>query len=250
MVALAEAFRRRRPGVAVVVDRQRQGVRGRRRVGGDDVGDRRAAGAEEQVVDLGDRAGEGQGGAARAHDADAGGAGGRGEGARDDRERDGHAGAAGVDVGDREAGVGEIEADLLGGGVGRRGARRRRVVDRGDVDRDRVRRRIEIDAGRGAAVVLHLEGEARVAGAVGVRRRGEHEAPERDGGGRDEVPDVQRAAVVGERAGERQARDAHGEEGVGRRVARIGEPEVGERQRCRRCPRRWSPSRRCRPARR
>ena len=39
----------------------------------------------------------------------------------------------------------------------------RGIVDRGDVDRHRVRRRIEIDAAIGrAAVVLHLEGEAGV----------------------------------------------------------------------------------------
>ena len=54
-----------------------------------------------------------------------------------------------------------------------------------DVDGDRVRRRIEIDAAIGrAAVVLHLEGEAGVAGAVGVGRRREHQLAGRDVGQR------------------------------------------------------------------
>ena len=62
---------------------------------------------------------------------------------------------------------------------------RRRVVDRRDVDRHRVRRRIEIDAAVGrAAVVLHLEGEAGVAAAVGVGRRREHQLAGRDVGQR------------------------------------------------------------------
>ena len=54
-----------------------------------------------------------------------------------------------------------------------------------DVDRHRVRRRIEVDAAVGrAAVVLHLEGEAGVAGAVGVGRRREHQLARRDVGRR------------------------------------------------------------------
>ena len=71
---------------------------------------------------------------------------------------------------------------------------RRRVVDRGDVDRDRVRRRIEIDAAVGrAAVVLHLEGEAGVAVAVGVGRRREHQLAGRDVGHADELSGRHRA---------------------------------------------------------
>ena len=72
---------------------------------------------------------------------------------------------AGVSFGIAEAEVGRRErvGRVLVGGHRLVGARRR-VVDRRDVDGDRVRRLVEVDAAvGGAAVVLHLEREARVA---------------------------------------------------------------------------------------
>ncbi len=74
---------------------------------------------------------------------------------------------------------------------------RRGVVDRGDIDRDRVGRRIEIDAAVGrAAVVLHLEGEAGVGRAVGVGRRRELQQAGRDVGHGDELAGGHGHAVV------------------------------------------------------
>ena len=94
-------------------------------------------------------------------------------------------------------------------------------LTRGDVDRHRLGRRVEIDAAVGrAAVVLHLEGEAGVGRAVGVGGRREHEQPARDVGDRDELPGRHRHAVVGQRAGGRQRRDLDGQEVVGRAVVR------------------------------
>ena len=112
---------------------------------------------------------------------------------------------AGEAVGRRVARIAEAEVGRGEGvgGVFERGDRvvgaRRRVVDRGDVDGDRVGRRVEVDAAvGGAAVVLHLEGEARVAGAVGVGRRGELEQPAGDvGQRRSNWPARHRHAVVG-----------------------------------------------------
>ncbi len=64
----------------------------------------------------------------------------------------------------------------------------RRVVDRVTLTVIVLGDGIEIDAAVGrAAVVLHLEGEAGVARAVGVGRRREHELAGADVGGRDEL---------------------------------------------------------------
>src|SRR5439155_24267802 len=80
------------------------------------------------------------------------------------------------------------------------------------------------------AVVLNLEGEARVAGAVGVRRRRELELVAGDVGDRDEVSGGDRDDVVGERARAGKSRDLYGEQAVRtagtRRVNRVGEAEV------------------------
>ena len=62
---------------------------------------------------------------------------------------------------------------------------RRRIVDRGHVDAHGIGGLIQVHATvGGAAVVLHLEGEARVARAVGVGHRGEHQLAARDVGRR------------------------------------------------------------------
>ena len=66
---------------------------------------------------------------------------------------------------------------------------------------------IEIDAAVGrAAVVLHLEREARVAGAVGVRGRREPQQAGSDVGAADtDWPAVTADAVVGQRARQQAA---------------------------------------------
>ncbi len=92
--------------------------------------------------------------------------------------------------------------------------------------------RIEIHAAVGrAAVVLHLEGEAGVARAVGIRGRRELQHAGRDVGHRNELPGGHGHAVIGERAGRRQRRDLHGQQVVGRRVVGVAEAEVGGRER-------------------
>ena len=48
---------------------------------------------------------------------------------------------------------------------------------------------------------------------------------------RDELTGGDRDAVEGQRAGAGQRRDLHGREGIGRAVDRIGEAEVGGRER-------------------
>ena len=94
-------------------------------------------------------------------------------GQRRDLDRQQVVGRAVVRVGEAEVGCGEGVRGVLQR-VHRRVSSRRSVVDGGDVDRDGVGRLVEIDAAVGrAAVVLHLEGEAGVARAVGVGRRGE-----------------------------------------------------------------------------
>src|SRR5439155_1001438 len=98
------------------------------------------------------------------------------------------------------------------GGVLQRGHRlvgaRGGVVDRGDVDGDLVGGRVEVGAAvQGAAVVLHLEGEGGVAGAVGVAGRLELELAGGDVGGRDGVAGQDRGPVELEGAGGRQGGD-------------------------------------------
>src|SRR6185436_12387681 len=85
--------------------------------------------------------------------------------------------------------------------VGARGG----VIDRGDVDRDRVQDLVEIHAAvRRTSVVLHLEREGGVACAVRVGGRREYELAGADVGGRDELAGGDRDTVVHERAGDRQ----------------------------------------------
>ena len=83
---------------------------------------------------------------------------------------------------------------------------RRGVVDRGDVDRDRVGRRVEIDAAVGrAAVVLHLEGEAGIARAIGIGSRRELQQAGSDVGHGDELARRDRHVVELQRARSRAA---------------------------------------------
>src|SRR5207248_1447003 len=110
----------------------------------------------------------------------------------------------------------------------------RGVVDRGHVDGQRVGRLVEVDpAVGGAAVVLDLEGERGVAGAVGVGRRAELELSGGDIGGRDELAGGNRHAVVGQTAGARQGGDLDRQQriGAGRAggVGRVGKAEIGRR---------------------
>src|SRR5205823_2325330 len=106
-----------------------------------------------------------------------------------------------------EVAGGEGVGGVLVGGDGLVGAGGG-VVHRGDVDRDRVRALVEVDAAvGGAAVVAHLEGEAGVAGAVGVRGRGELQLAAADVGRGDLLPCGDRDVVVRQRSGERQAGD-------------------------------------------
>ena len=102
-------------------------------------------------------------------------------------------------IGEAEVGRGEGVRGVFERGDGLVGARRR-IVDRGHVHGHRVGRGIEIDAAVGrAAVVLHLEGEAGVARAVGVGRRRELQVARRDVGHRHELAGGDRDA------GQRQA---------------------------------------------
>src|SRR5204862_5651353 len=103
----------------------------------------------------------------------------------------------------------------------------RLVVDRADVDRDRVRALVEVETEVcGLAVVLEFGGERRRGRAVGVGGRAELQPAEGDVGGRDELAGRHRAAVVQERAGERQGRDLDGQEAVGGRGV-VGSEEGG-----------------------
>src|SRR5262249_51915142 len=144
-------------------------------------------------------------------------------------------GAAVTDRG-REAG-GALEARIEQRARGRHIERQvRRVGDRRDVDRHRVGRGVEIGAAVGrTAVVLHLEGEARIAGAGGragrrVASREEGQLAGRDGGRRHELAGGHGRAVQQELTGTRQRGDLDGLQAVGRAVIRIGEAEVRGRE--------------------
>ena len=98
-------------------------------------------------------------------------------------------------VGRRIGGIAEAEVGyververVLGRGHRAIGAEGR-VVDRGDVDRQRVGARVEVDSSIGrAAVVLHLEREARVGQAIGVGGRHEPHLAAGDAGHGHELP--------------------------------------------------------------
>ena len=94
---------------------------------------------------------------------------------------------------------------------------RRRIVHRRDVDRDGVGGGIKIDAAIGrAAIVLHLEGEAGIASAVGIGRRRELQQPAINVRNTHRLPRRHRNVVVGQRARPRQRRDLHRQQRIGR----------------------------------
>src|SRR5207249_4062319 len=70
-----------------------------------------------------------------------------------------------------------------------------------------------------AAVVLHLEGEAGVAGPVGVGRRREVELAAGDVGDAHELAGGDGHAIVGQGTGPRQSADLDVEQGIGGAVA-------------------------------
>src|SRR5204862_2990781 len=78
----------------------------------------------------------------------------------------------------------------------------------------------------GPAVDTELEVARCVGHACGVRGWAELQPAEGDVGGRDELAGRHRAAVVQERAGERQGRDLDGQEAVGGRGV-VGSEEGG-----------------------
>ena len=104
----------------------------------------------------------------------------------------------------------------------------RRIVHRGDVDAQGACDRIEVDAAvGGAAVVLHLEAEAGQGRAAAVGDRGVDQLAGGDVGRRHELAGRDGGAVQAQAARLRQARDLHGDQGVG---VDVGEAEVGHVQ--------------------
>ena len=104
------------------------------------------------------------------------------------------------------------------------------MVDRGDIDADRVRSGIKIHATiGGAAVVAHLEAEGGIAPADGVGRRREGEGGEAGGG--DFLAGGDGDTVELKAARQRQAGENHALQRVGSRgaggVDRVGEAEIG-----------------------
>ncbi len=116
----------------------------------------------------------------------------------------------------------------------------RRVVGRvvhagrgvGNVERDGIGRRIEVDAAVGvAAVVLDLKIEIRVTRADAMQARHVNKSAPDDVAEADQVIDVDRRPVVKKRPSRWQRANLHGQEIIPRRIARVTEPEIalGER---------------------
>ena len=108
------------------------------------------------------------------------------------------------------------------------------LVDRGDIDADRVGRGIQINAAiGGAAVVAHLEGEGGVAVADHIRRWREGEGSEAGSGDLLTGRDCGTTELQG--ACSRQAGEDHALQAIGPRraggVDRVGEAEIGRRER-------------------
>jgi len=117
----------------------------------------------------------------------------------------------------------EPESSSIASESGGRGSRRL-VVDRLDVDRDRVGGLVEVDAAvGGAAVVLDLEGEVGVVIAVVVRARGELQLVIVDVGDRDELAGRDVDAVVAQGAVGCQRRDLDRGQRVGRVIVGVAE---------------------------
>ncbi len=157
---------------------------------------------------------------------------GAGAGQRGDLDRQQVVGRAVTDIGKAEVSGGKGVIGVLVGGhcvVGTGGA----IVDRGDVKGDGIGRRVEIDpAVGGAAVVLHLEGEAVISQTVGIGHRGEFQLAGGNIHRRDRLP-----GGNGAKAGKRQAThggdsgDLDRQQGVGRGITRVSQAEVQRRQR-------------------
>ena len=114
-------------------------------------------------------------------------------------------------------------------------------IDADDVDRQRVRRRVEIDAAvGGAAVVLHLEREAREGLPLPSARRANVSLPAVMSVTSTNCPAVTAVPLVLSVPCVGQRRDLHSTEVVGRVVVRIAEAEVGHREGVRPCPPAWS----------
>ena len=120
-----------------------------------------------------------------------------------------------------------LDVPLVDGGrVERIEGHDRGVVDRADIDRDGVGRRIEVDAIiGGAAVVADLETDDGVAGAVGILGRREDQVADVANG--NLCADADRVAGELEAAATGDAGDEHRGELVCRRVVRVAEAEVG-----------------------
>src|SRR5438270_759433 len=104
-----------------------------------------------------------------------------------------------------------------------------------DGDSDRVRRLVEIDAAvSDTAVVLDLEGEARISEAVGVRGRRELELAEVDISDARPLTSTLFPYTTLFRSHRRHRRDRDRRQTVGRRrIIRIAETEIGGRERVR-----------------
>ena len=130
-----------------------------------------------------------------------------------------------------ESGLGQRQRDVLRARKRDRPERRRGVERGGDIDRDRFRRRIQVDTAIGrAAVVLHLEHEQRVGAPEPFGGRGELEFAVREVGERDHLTRGDRDIVVFQTAGQRQRRDLHREQTVRRTIVWIGEAEIRRRK--------------------
>src|SRR5205823_3905676 len=110
----------------------------------------------------------------------------------------------------------------------------RRVVNRRDGERERVRRRVEIHSAIGGpAIVAHLEREARR--SIGVRDRSKRQQPRGNGRSRDFIAGGDRQPVVSQRAKRRRRQSCylHAHQIVRHRIIWIREAEIrgGERQR-------------------
>src|SRR5439155_705618 len=131
-----------------------------------------------------------------------------------------------VGVAEAEVAAGEGVGGVLVGGDRVVGALRR-VIHRGDVDGHGVGGLVGVDAAvSGAAVVLDLEGEGGVAGAVGVGGREELELAAADVGCGDELAVGDGDAVVLECALCPYTTLFRSGQGVGRRVVGVAEAEV------------------------
>ena len=207
-------------GAAIVADLEGEAGHGRAIcVGRRIIGQRPKSelGGGDEPADIGEDAGQAAG-AVRIVDQEAGG--------RQAGEDNARKGIAVGGVAEAEVRRGQDPADILvddDGGVGAGG----RVVDRGDVEGERVRRLVGVEAAiDGAAIVADREIEARIAGAVAVGAGREDELAGGElRGAHERAYHGDRDAVQQQRAVGGQARQQHAGEAVA--LGRIGEAEIG-----------------------